>query len=203
MKNIIFDFDGTLANTLPVVVDIAEGILGQEVSSTDIAKYRNMTIKSILKEARIPMYKIPGLLVKGRPLLQKRMSEVDLFDGLEGVIKELSADYSLYIVSSNGLGIITKFLENYKLKKYFKRIYGNVGIFSKAQAVKKVMKREGFSIGDALYVGDEVRDIEAAKKIGLPIISVTWGYNGDKILKSYNPEYLASRPTDIIKIING
>lgn len=203
-RNIIFDFDGTLADTMPVIIEIAEGILQREISSEDIARYRNMTAKQVLKEARVPMYKVPRLLVKGRPLLMKRMNEVELFNGLDTVIKDLAdSGHELFVVSSNSAGIINNFLNNFKLKKYFSSIYGNVGIFSKAQALKKVMKREGFSTDDAIYIGDEVRDIEAAKKVGMPIISVTWGYNGKKILASYKPDYLADKPADITKIING
>lgn len=204
MKNIIFDFDGTLADSMPVIIEIAEDILLREISKQEIARYRDMTIKQILKEAKIPLYKVPGLLVKGRPLLQKRMHEVKLFNNLDGIIKQLAgSDHNLFVVSSNSAGIINGFMDDYKLKKYFKNIYGNVGIFSKAQAIKKVMKREGFIAQDTIYVGDEVRDIEAAKKVGIPIISVTWGYNGKKILASYKPNYLANKPNDIVKSING
>lgn len=204
MKNIIFDFDGTLADSMPVIIEIAEDILLREISKQEIARYRDMTIKQILKEAKIPLYKVPGLLVKGRPLLQKRMHEVKLFNNLEGVIKQLSSSsHNLFVVSSNSAGIINGFLDSYKLKKYFKNIYGNVGVFSKAQAIKKVMKREGFNVTDTVYIGDEVRDIEAAKKVGIPIISVTWGYNGKKILSNYKPNYLAHKPFDILKSING
>lgn len=202
MRSVIFDFDGTLADTLPVVVEIAEGILGQKIPSDDIERYRNMTIKQILKEAKMPLYKVPGLLVKGRPLLQKRMNEVNIFNGLDNVIEELSKQHDLYVVSSNSAGIINKFLSDHYMKKYFKKVYGSVGIFSKAHALKRVAKREGFSLSDAIYIGDEVRDIESAKKIKVPIISVVWGFNGEEILQKYKPDFLAKKPQDIVKFIN-
>ena len=203
MKKVIFDFDGTLANSLPVVVSIAGDLLKYEASQNQIESFRNMTIKQVLKEIGVPLYKVPGILVKGRPLLQKRMHEVMIFPGLENVIKELASNgHKMYVVSSNSVGIINKFLTNYHPKQYFGGVYGNVGLFSKAQALKKVMKREGFVVEDSIYIGDEVRDIEAARKINMPIISVAWGYNGRQILSSYNPDYFAEEVTDIIKFIN-
>lgn len=203
MKYVIFDFDGTLADSMPVMIEIANGLLAKDISKQDVERYRNMTIKQILKEANIPLYKVPGLLVKGKPLLQKRMHEVEIFSGLDNVINDLAkSGHKLYVVSSNSAGIINGFLDTYKLKKRFTRIYGNIGIFSKAQALKKVMKREGFTAADAIYIGDEVRDIEAAKKVGMPIISVTWGYNGKKLLTSYKPDYMADKPIEITKIVN-
>lgn len=203
MKSIIFDFDGTLANSLPVVIEIAESLLKQKISKDQIAKFQNMTAKQILKEANVPLYKVPGLLVKARPLLQKRMNEVKLFKGLDEQIRLLAENYDLYVVSSNSALIISEFLDTNNLDRYFKRIYGNVGIFSKAQAIKRVMKHERVNVKQAIYIGDEVRDIEASKKIKLPIISVTWGYNGESILKSYKPNYLAREPSDIVRIMEN
>lgn len=204
MKHIVFDFDGTLADSMPVIISIAEDILGRTLNVDDIQRYRNMTAKEVLKDAKIPLYKVPGYLVKGRPLMLRRMGEVKLFKGLEQVLQDLyDKDYALFVVSSNSVGVINKFLKQHQLEGYFQGIYGNVGLFSKAQAIKKVLKREGFSVDDAVYVGDEVRDIEAAKKIGMPIISVTWGYNGTELLKKYKPDYLVDKPSGITKAIYG
>lgn len=126
-----------------------------------------------------------------------------MFKGLEPVIKQLAEDHVLYVVSSNGIGIISSFLERNKIDQYFSNIYGNVGLFSKAQAIKRVMKREQFEASKSIYIGDEVRDIEAAKKIGMPIISVTWGYNGKEILRKYQPDYLVDSPRALQKTIKA
>ena len=110
MKQVIFDFDGSIANSLPVIIEIAEEMLGIEISKQDVERYRNMTAKQLLKEAKIPVYKLPGLLVKGRTILRKRTDEIEMFKGLDKVISNLSQDHRLYVVSSNGLGIINAFL---------------------------------------------------------------------------------------------
>lgn len=201
MRRVIFDFDGSLANSLPVAIEIAEEVLGIEITDQEIQHYRNLTAKQILKEAKVPVYRLPGLLVKGKGLLRRRTDEIEIFPGLEKVVKDLSKDHILYVVSSNGLGIINAFLHHHKIDKYFAGVYGNVGIFSKAQALKKVLKKEGFAGIEAVYIGDEVRDIEAAKKVGMPIISVVWGYNGEQIIKTYKPDFIAKKPADIVNSI--
>ncbi len=203
MRYLIFDFDGTLADSLPVIVDIAEGMLDTTITPEDIGRYRNMTAKQILKEARIPLYRVPSLLVRGKTLMSSRVHEVAIFRGLEPVIKQLAKDHVLYVVSSNGIGIISSFLKRNNIDQYFSNVYGNVGLFSKAQAIKRVMKRERFEPSESIYIGDEVRDIEAAKKVGIPIISVTWGYNGKEILSKYQPDYLVDSPRALQKTIKA
>lgn len=204
MQYVIFDFDGTLADSLPVAIAIARDMLGIEATPAEVEQYRNMTVKQILKISKIPLWKLPPLLVKAKSIVAKNLDDITLFDGLEEVIKQLAdQDYKMFVVSSNGPKTIQKFLRQHDIKPYFVRVYGNVGLFSKAQAIKKVMKREGFTVDDAIYIGDEVRDIEAAQKIGLRIISVTWGYNGKKILSTFKPDYLIDKPADISVIIKN
>ncbi len=204
MKYVVFDFDGTLADSLPVVVSIAEQVLEMKIPKSDIERYRNMTAREVLKIAKVPLWRVPSLLVKGRPLMAARLSEVDIFKGLPEVIRHLTKDgHNLYVVSSNSVSIINQFLDQHEIRQYFTGVYGNVGIFSKAQAIKKVIKKERIKLQDAIYIGDEVRDIEAAKKVKMPIASVTWGYNGAKILESYRPDYLVSNVKDIVAIVNG
>lgn len=205
MRHIIFDFDGTLADSLPLFIELAQELVGVQISPENIERYRNMPSREILKEVKVPIYRFPALLVKGKALMMKRMNEVKAFPGLNEVVEQLGADSNnkLYVVSSNSTGIISSFLDTNNLSDNFESIYGNVGLFSKAQAIKKVMKREGFDISDSVYVGDEVRDIEAAHKVGMPIISVTWGFNGRQLLEKSKPTYIIDSPKGIIKIVKG
>ena len=63
------------------------------------------------------------------------------------------------------------------------------------------MKKSGRSKENAIYVGDEVRDIKAAKKAGVKVASVTWGYNLESVLSSFHPDYIINRPEDLIKLV--
>jgi phosphoglycolate phosphatase-like HAD superfamily hydrolase len=205
MRHIIFDFDGTLADSLPLFIELGQELTGIQITPEDVGRYRNMPSRDILKEVKVPIYRFPALLVKGKALMMKRMNEVKAFPGLNEVVESLGADpqNKLYVVSSNSAGIINSFLKTNGLSDNFASIYGNVGLFSKAQAIKKVMKREGFGVADSVYIGDEVRDIEAAQKVGMPIVSVTWGFNGRQLLEKSKPIYLVDTPKEIAKIING
>src|SRR5690606_2302130 len=199
---VIFDFDGTIADTFPQLLSIGQELTGHSVTPDEIERLRNMPIRAIMKEFKIPYYKVPAYLVQGRKLLTKRADEIELVAGLEDVLRELKQKgYNLQIVSSNSVPIIAHFLNRHKIEHYFDSVHGNVGLFSKAQSLKKIIRKNKYNIDDCLYVGDELRDVEAAHKIKLKIIAVTWGFNGHKLLEQAKPQRLAINPKQLVKYI--
>jgi len=65
------------------------------------------------------------------------------------------------------------------------------------------LKERNFDPQSVFYVGDETRDVEAARKAGVKTIAVTWGFNGEDILKKQKPDYLARRPEELIALLNN
>ena len=53
------------------------------------------------------------------------------------------------------------------------------------------------SMDEIIYVGDEMRDIEASKKVGIPVIAVSWGLNKREALESFKPDQMAHSPKDL------
>lgn len=203
MKHVIFDFDGTIADTMPHILDIAEEITGLIVDRKEVERLRNTPIKAILKEFKVPLHRVPRYLLQGKKLLAKRADSIELVDGLEPVFIELhNQGYDMQIVSSNTAPIIVKFLRRHRIEKYFSSVHGNVGLFSKAQALKKIIKKQKYAISDCVYIGDELRDVEAAHKIGLRIISVTWGFNGSTLLQNAKPDKFTAKPQDLPRFVN-
>lgn len=203
MKHVIFDFDGTLVNSLPVVVNIAQRMLpGLDLSSSELAKVREMPAKEIIKYSGIPYWKLLQLIIKGKKIMGQNLDDLKVFPGIPEVIKELhKQDFHLSVVSSNSEENIRKVLKREGIEAYFSGVYGNVGLFSKARVFKVVLKDQKAQRSECVYVGDEVRDIESAHKSGIRVISVTWGYNGKKILSSYKPTFLADTPEQLQAII--
>lgn len=203
MKYVIFDFDGTVADTLPHIVSIAEDVLDVKVQKDEIEDLRNTPATKIIKKYKIPIYKIPKLIVEGRKQFTKHIDQVRPVEGIGEVIRQLhKKGYVLQIISSNSVANIKQFLTKHKLDQFFVQIHGSVGLFSKAQAIRKVIRIQKIDKNNCIYIGDEVRDIEAAKKVGIKVVSVTSGLNGDKILAKSKPNYLAKNPSDILKAVD-
>jgi phosphoglycolate phosphatase len=111
-------------------------------------------------------------------------------------LRSLSNDYKLAIVSSNSTADINQFLKQHNIE-VFDYVYGGGGIFGKHNKIKKCIKHFKFQKDEAIYIGDEVRDIEAAHKAGCKSIAVTWGFQPKKVLEASNPHELAQKPEEI------
>jgi phosphoglycolate phosphatase len=203
MKHVVFDFDGTLADSLPVVIELAKELVpGFELSDEEIAKLRNMSARQVIKYSGIPYWKLLRLLVKGKKIFAGRVDEVQLFKGIPAVLKQLHQDgFQLSIVSSNTEDTIRQILAREDVEQYIGAIYGNLGLFNKSRAFKKVLRDQKTTRTDMVYVADEVRDIDSSKKSHIPIVSVTWGYNGKDILEHSSPTYLVDTPKQLLAIL--
>jgi HAD superfamily hydrolase (TIGR01549 family) len=203
MKHLIFDFDGTLADSLPIAASIANQMVPQlRLDDQKIAMLRELPTKQIIKASGMPYYRLPRLLVRGKKLLKTHLDELRIFPGIDQAIAQLHKDgYQMSVVSSNSEEIISKILTREGIQKYFVQVYGNVGLFNKTRAFKVVLRDQKITADQAIYIGDEVRDIEAARRGRLTMVAVTWGYNGPTILKKYKPDFVVSRPDQLVKAI--
>jgi len=200
MKTIIFDFDGTIADTLSLVIDIYHKINRQAVPFTpeEVERLRGMTFLQIARELRIPPWRVPGMLVRGRSLMRKHLDEVKIFEGIEALIRDLHKEgVPLIIMSTNSASNIRKFLRGRQLDEYFVKVHGGIGVFGKARALKKIMEHDRLDPSNVYYVGDEIRDVEAAKKAGVHSVAVTWGYNNETLLATHEPFALVSTPAQL------
>lgn len=204
MSTIIFDFDGTIADTFKRALEIAAELTGttERVTPAEIARLRGMSAYQVIQELRIHPWKMPFLVSRGRKKLREEMDRIRAVDGMPRVIKQLKASgHELYIVSSNSEQNIKFFLKQHDLEQEFAVVDGGAGIFRKARRLRHLIKRNKLDADDVFYVGDEVRDIEAAKHAGVRIISVTWGYNNMAALVAHHPDFVARKPADIPKLV--
>jgi len=74
---------------------------------------------------------------------------------------------------------------------------------SKSKHLKAIRKTFSLRSEEILYVGDELRDVKASQKAGIPIAAVTWGFNSRESLAAEKPEYLFNQPADFLRLIGG
>lgn len=206
MTNVIFDFDGTIADSLEAMIEVFYEIKHQEERFTDqeIAEFRGLSLLDMARRLNIAWWRTPYLTIRGRKLLANHIDDIKLFVGIDKVIKTLHKDgYKLYIMSSNSKSNIQIFLKKHDLESYFVNVYGGVGLFSKARALRVIMLRNRMTSSQCFYVGDEGRDIKASGSVNVRCIAVTWGLSNVQVLESLNPYALVTKPQEIVATITN
>jgi phosphoglycolate phosphatase-like HAD superfamily hydrolase len=202
-KILIFDFDGTVADTFDLVLTIGNRLLTEDnlrnIQSHEIEQLKDMSVLEIIRYLHIPMKKVPALVMRVRKELNKQMPLVKPVKGLKEVLLMLrSYGINMGILTSNSRQNVTEFLQNNELEVDF--ISASSKILGKRMQLKALMRKEGLQSSNVLYIADEIRDIEAAKRADIRIAAVTWGYNSQNALKAYNPDYLVSDPKELLQI---
>ncbi len=205
MKTLIFDFDGTIADSFELVLSIAYELTGvRQVSNQEIARLRRLSLLRVIRDLRIPFARLPNLFLRGRQRMHERIHEVRPFPGMPKALNELHASgYHLLVMSSNSEQNVRAFLRANNLESYFDGVYGNVAVFSKAAALRKVMRNNRIEAQHCYYIGDEVRDVVAASKARVEPIAVSWGYQDREALAKYHPSALVSDPKELLNLFNG
>ncbi|MEB3277562.1 MAG: HAD-IA family hydrolase [Lyngbya sp.] len=208
MKHIlIFDFDGTLADTLDAIAQITNRLSVEfgypAASPEDLAKLKDLSTWEIIRRSRISIFKLPFLLRRIRKELQKDIQYIHLFPGIQEVLEQLNHQgYSLYILTSNSRENVTQVLQKYQILHLFDRIDSASTLFGKSRYIKTILKQENLQPEQAFYIGDETRDIEAAKKAKINIIAVSWGFNSSEILSRHHPDALIDSPQQLVEVLN-
>ncbi len=194
-KLVIYDFDGTLADTrdiaYQVYLELAKKHDIKIVSKEKLSQIMELPVIERLKYFNVPIKKMPKYAREAIKRIGDYIDSASIYPGVKEVIKELNKQQiPMYIVSSNSKKNIKRFLTNNELN-YFEGIYGKASLFGKDRIISRLVKKLKLDKERVFYVGDEVRDIEASKKAEVPIISITWGYDSESILKNADPDYLA------------
>ena len=208
-KTVIFDFDGTIADTLifhfAKVQEIVDRYHVANLNHRQIKdEIRSKTPQELMRKFKLSWVKLPFIypaIKKAQKELNKQIDKIQVCQGMRQMLLNLKKNkYQLGILSSNLKENIDKFL-SLKQLEVFDFIHYEKNIFGKDKALTNLMKKYSLIKNDIIYVGDEVRDIEACKKVGIKIIAVTWGIHTKKILLKYKPEYLVDSPKEMEKIL--
>lgn len=200
MKTIILDFDGTIANSFDFVVDFLIKKAGNPpvTDRRERDKFRKLSMVAIARLQGISWIRLPFLLVSGRQSMARNMKHIEPFEGMPELIRQLHDDGNLLIiVSTNTASTIKKFLTRHELDDCFDKIIGNIGVFGKAPALRRLIRNQKLVLADCVYIGDEVRDVEASKSINLDCIAVTWGFAGEEFLAAVKPTKLVDTPEEL------
>ncbi|MEB1549806.1 HAD family hydrolase [Xanthomonas campestris pv. campestris] len=176
---IIFDFDGTLADSFGFFLSTQRtlaarhGFRAAEAHEVDAA--RRLTTRELLKHSGLRSWRVP-LVAADFIRLMRAAPPPALFPGVDATLRALHASGTrLALVSSNSVENVQRAL-GAELSALFAAFEGGAHLLGKHRALRRVLRATGHTASQAIYVGDQVADWEAAQVLGLPFAAVAWGY---------------------------
>lgn len=209
IKTIIFDFDGTIADTLPFtfkeIINITKNYNIKNKNNI-VKKIRTLSPKELFNEFKISWFKIPFILWdihQAQKKLFYKIDKIKIFPGIKNLLIQIKKrNIQVLIYSSNIKKTIEKFLEKEKIKKYFDEVYVGKNLLGKDKDLLWILKKEKLKKDEVLYVADEIRDVLACHKAGIKIVGVAWGLAGEEGLKKYKVDFLIKNPKELLKILD-
>jgi phosphoglycolate phosphatase len=201
---LIFDFDGTIADTFHYLLRIGNQLSEEfnfnKIEPDEIKDMKDKSVRETIQHLNIPLLKVPMIVAKAKRELHKEIESVEPIKDLKETLLQIkSLGHKMGILTSNSSKNVMSFLENNGLD-FFDFICTTSKIWSKNWGLKTLMDENDLDLCDVIYVGDETRDIKAAKKAGIRSAAVTWGYNSRKALEAQNPDYLIHSPKELFQL---
>lgn len=204
MKCIIFDFDGTIADTTRIIIKIMDALSEKhgynKIGSID--NLRDMSYTEAAKYLGIPKHKLAQLLAEGYKLRKQMKDRVPIYRGIKTLLKKLK-NYDLALISRSSTENLYDFIRFHNLEGIFNEVIGGNPLTRKHMQIKQFIKQKKYLKDDVIYIADEIRDISSARKAGVKIISVTWGFNSRHALEKHCPDWIVDSASEILSIIEA
>jgi len=196
---IIFDLDGTLADSFPFFVSVHNRLAGRHgfrrIEPAEIEPLRTLSAREVMRHVGLPRWKLP--LVARSFVQLMREADVRLFDGIGEALEALhQRGVALALVSSNASDNCRRILGEAHWRR-LAHVECGASIFGKRRRIARVLKATGIPARRAIYVGDQITDAEAARAAGVAFGAVGWGYGTPQSLQRLHPEHLLRHAGDL------
>ncbi len=197
----VFDFDGTIADTFPLVLRlftehrVSKGLSAP--SDTDIQALRSVDSRKVFEQLNIPRWKVPFAITAMRRKLRQVEHEIQPFHGVREILDQIVArGWQLYVLSSNNTSTIRTFFRQHNLPQP-REVAGGVSFFGKEPRLRKLLAKHALDCDRVVLIGDETRDLHVGTACGCRTIGVTWGFNLKEVLAAARPDALANTPDEL------
>lgn len=210
MRDIIFDFDGTIIDSSECIYSIYKTLFkekGLEIPPDDKMKtFIGPPIEYVIKD-----YVEPNEIANTSARFRELYNNVDLkranklYDGIEELLERLkNSGKRLFVATTKNEIFANKIAEILGIKKYFNAIYGSrfeINRLTKSGVIEDLCKDFAIKKDDCILIGDTHFDAEGAKEAKIPVAMVNYGFGDREKLKTYDIEFYADTPSEVGEII--
>jgi phosphoglycolate phosphatase len=187
---VIFDFDGTLADSFPWFIEAfdlaAQRFRFERPDRGRIDELRDLDARQILARHRIAAWKVPFVAGFLRKEMAREITRIGLFPGVGVALETLAArGLQLALLTSNSYRNVAEVLG--PRVKHFRDLECDASLFGKTTPLRRLVAASGVAVHEVIFVGDEIRDADAARRAGVAFGAVAWGYTRLNSLAAHGP----------------
>ncbi len=193
------DFDGTIADSGEFAIRSLAKLSRRTVADQDLEKLRELSSEEVLRYFHLSGISLLRTLILGRRKFAQHLVHIKPVQGIFEAMEAIKAhNYKICVVSSNAKANIERFLALHQNQHLVDRIITSHSIFGKHHKITKAIKFFHATKEHTVYIGDETRDIDAARISGIKSIAVAWGYNNSTRLMQSQPNVCVENPADLL-----
>lgn len=209
LKNIIFDFDGTLGDTAACgdkAIQEAFRDFGLNVPAVeDLHHYMGVPIEVSfvkLSERELSEAELEELFTSFRAKYQEYEADyIRIFPGIKEMLENLSAkNHQLFIASSKHSEALLRNLEILGIKDYFLDTVGSDKVTKfkpDPESIEYLLNTHGLEASETLMVGDATFDLKMGNAAGVHTAGVTWGSHPTEKLAGESPTVLINKVSEL------
>lgn len=199
----IFDFDGTLADSfgwfVGVINQVADRYRFRRIGPDEIDLLRNHDARHNMRHMGVAPWKMPLVARDMRRRMTRDIAGITLFPGVDGMLEGLAdRGVTIAVVTSNSAENVRRVLGE-RNSALVRHLECGASLFGKRPRLRRVLRAAGVRPADALCIGDEIRDLHAARAEGIPFGAVTWGYTAGDALRAFAPEEVFETMEQIVE----
>lgn len=190
-KLAIFDFDGTLADSFPfflaTVNELADIHKFKRIDSAELDTLRRYSAREMLAHVGLPLWKAPLVGRSFKQIMAGKIDQIPLFAGVHAMLRALNeSGITLSIATSNAYENARHVLTP-EITDLMVHPQCGTSLFGKSARLRNILRHTGVRPTEAILIGDEIRDMEAAQSEGIHFGAVTWGYTSADALIARSP----------------
>lgn len=203
----VFDYDGTLADSFPWFLDALDEAGGRfgftPLPRDQVEVARGLGIDGLLRRLGVPIWKVPAIAMCLRDLAARDRGKIALFPGAAELLRDLAARGTvLAILTSNAEANVRATLGP-ELAGLFAHWQCDVSLMGKSAQLRKLLTASGAAPSEALMIGDEIRDLDAARSAKIAFGAVGWGFTAPHALAAAQPDLMFATLDEIAGHFNG
>lgn len=200
---VIFDFDGTLADSFPFFMQAQQSLAqrhGFAATGDRMEALRHLGTRELMREIGLPAWKLPAVAADFIHTM-RNAPPVPLFPGIAEALMHLRGrGVRLAILTSNAVDNVPRVLGE-ELMGAIELLDGGAHLLGKHRRLLRMLKRARVASSDAIYVGDQLGDGEAARRASMAFGAVAWGYGHPDALRASGPEEFFASVEELGRIL--